>query len=97
MRIPGRILMNALFAVALTGSHVGAAQNAPTTVGPVQLTIPERFEFVKSGRQDTVEVSAWTKGMGSTGTLLQVSIVDRTASAQAGSIRHPMSAMNAAV
>jgi len=76
MRCLGRILMNALFAVALTGSHVGAAQNAPTTVGPVQLTIPEGFEFVKSGRQDTMEVSAWTKGTGSTGTLLQVSIVD---------------------
>src|SRR5579863_7650110 len=76
MQFLGRIVMSGLLAVALTGTHVSVAQNAPTTVGPVQLTIPEGFEFAKSGRQDTMEVSAWTKGMGSTGTLLQVSIVD---------------------
>jgi hypothetical protein len=76
MRLHRRIVMNALLALALSGSYVGAAQNAPTTVGPVQLTIPEGFEFAKSGRQDTMQVSAWTKGMGSTRTLLQVSIVD---------------------
>lgn len=65
-----------LLAVALSVSSLGNAQNGPTTLGPVQLTIPEGFEFAKSGRQDAMEVSAWTKGVGSTGTLLQVSIVD---------------------
>jgi hypothetical protein len=76
MRLRRRMVINGLLAVALSASHVGVAQNAPTTVGPVQLTIPEGFEFAKSGRQDTMQVSAWTKGTGSTGTLLQVSIVD---------------------
>jgi hypothetical protein len=57
-------------------SSISIAQAAPGTVGPIQLTIPEGFEFAKSGRQNNADVSAWIKGTGLTKTVLQVSVVD---------------------
>src|ERR1700676_4625310 len=76
MRFSRRNAMTSLLVATVIGTSALMAQNAPTTVGPVQLTIPEGFEFAKSGHQEGMEVSAWTQGAAPNGTLLQVSIVD---------------------
>ncbi len=58
---------------------VGAATAAtviPATVGPIQLVIPDGFEFARSGHHDGARVSAWTKAGGATKALLQVTLYD---------------------
>ena len=58
-----------------------AATVAAATVGPIQLTIPDGFEFARSGHHDGARVSAWTKAAGSTKALLQVTLYDMGATA----------------
>lgn len=67
------VVITTAFAILISVSN---AQNAPTSVGPIQLAIPEGFEFASSGQKESMTVSAWTKAAGSSKTLLQVSIVD---------------------
>lgn len=67
-----RIVGVAVGAIAVAAS----AQAAAATVGPIQFTVPDGFEFARSGRHDGAEVSAWIKSAGSSKTLLQVTLYD---------------------
>ena len=58
-------------AATLASASAGAA-----TVGPIQLILPDGFEFARSGHHDGARVSAWTKANGSTKALLQVTLYD---------------------
>jgi hypothetical protein len=67
-----RIVGVAVCAIAVAAS----AQSAAATVGPIQFTVPDGFEFARSGHHDGAEISAWTKSTGSSKTLLQVTLYD---------------------
>jgi hypothetical protein len=70
-----RAIVALLTALAIFPS-VSKAEVAPTSVGPIQLVIPEGFEYVTSEEKENLKTSAWTKGAGLVRTLLQVSIFD---------------------
>jgi hypothetical protein len=76
MRMDRQIAVLAFLVAVFAAGQAAHAQNVPTTVGPVQLRIPDGFSFANSGRQDSMQVSAWTKGTGPARTLLQVTIAD---------------------
>ena len=67
-----RILGAAACAIAAATS----AQATAASVGPIRFTVPDGFEFARSGHHDGAEVSAWTRSTGSSKTLLQVTLYD---------------------
>lgn len=66
----------AAMVVPATVGVATAAPVVPATVGPIELTIPDGFEFARSGHHDGARVSAWTKAQGPTKALLQVTLYD---------------------
>lgn len=61
---------------AATAVGLGATTATAATVGPIQITVPDGFEFARSGHRDGARISAWTKATGSTKALLQVTLYD---------------------
>ena len=68
-------------AAACAIAVAASAQAAAATVGPIQFTVPEGFEFARSGHRDGAEISAWTKSTGASKALLQVTLYDMGATA----------------
>jgi hypothetical protein len=61
---------------ALAIAACWSEQAAAATVGPIQFTVPDGFEFERSGHHDGAQISAWTKSTGASKALLQITLYD---------------------
>ena len=54
----------------------GAAHAAPVTVGPIVITVPQGFVAAQTQKQKKALITAWTKSLQGSKTLLQISVID---------------------